>query len=312
MNGRASPLRGVLLACTLALLVPLPGDSQAPPPQFDAERAWGHLLQQVELGPRVPNTAGHAACRTYLEATLRPLADRVNRQDFTRRFGGKTLRLSNVIARWQGTGRIPPRNGVLLCAHWDTRPTADRERDPARRRMPIPGANDGASGTAVLLELARLFHSHPPAIPVMMVLFDGEDYGPGLDQMLLGSRYFAAHRPPDTPRRGILLDMVGDAHLQIPQEGFSRRMAPRVQRSVYATAHRLGYGYHFPRARGRDIYDDHVPLLRRGIKVVNLIDFNYGPEHSYWHTLEDTPDKCSARSLRVVGEVAAAWVYGLR
>jgi glutaminyl-peptide cyclotransferase len=279
--------------------------AQARPP-FSQGRAWSHLERQVAFGPRVPNTGGHVTCRDYLVETLRPLADRVERQDFSFRLNGKTLRMSNIIARWDGRSR---ENGVLLCAHWDTRPTADEDPNPALRGKPILGANDGASGVAVLLEAARLFQRNPPPVPVMLVLFDGEDYGPGIDRMFLGSRHFAANLPPDVPRRGILLDMVGDRDLVIPQEGYSRRGAPEVLRQVYRTAHRLGYRRHFPARPGPSIQDDHLPLLAQGLRVIDLIDFSYGPRHGWWHTHKDTPDKCLPRSLRVVGEVVTAWVY---
>lgn len=280
-------------------------------PAFDADQAWAHLLRQVEFGPRVPNRPGHAACRTYLLDTLRPLADAVATQDFSRRLGGRRLQMSNVVARWRAADpALPFRRGVLLCAHWDTRPTADYESTRARRKLPIPGANDGASGVAVLLELARIFNETPPPVPVMMVFFDGEDYGPGLNRMFLGARHFAAHLPKDVPRRGVLLDMIGDRSLSIPQEQNSRRHAPEVLREVYAVAARLGYQSQFPTVRGPNIQDDHLPLIKRGLKVIDLIDFSYGPGHSWWHTLADTPDKCSATSLGVVGNVMAEWVYG--
>jgi glutaminyl-peptide cyclotransferase len=285
---------------------PAPAE-QAGRPAFDKARAWKHLERQVAFGPRVPNMPGHTACRDYLMETLKPLADSVERQDFTRRLGGKTLRMSNVIARWKGKSS---EGGVLLCAHWDTRPTADMEWDPAEREKPIPGANDGASGVAVLLEAARLFKESPPPVPVMIVFFDGEDYGPEIDRMFLGSRYFAANLPRDVPRRGILLDMVGDKDLVIPQEGYSVQRAPEVVEEVYAVAARLGLEKHFPRRVGPPIMDDHLPLLDRGLKVIDLIDFDYGPDNSWWHTHEDTPDKCSPDSLKVVGDVVTEWVYG--
>ncbi|MBM3457885.1 MAG: M28 family peptidase [Armatimonadetes bacterium] len=272
---------------------------------FDKQRAFQHLEKQVGFGPRVPNQPGHRACRDYLVETLRPLASRVELQEFTFPLGGDSLSMANVIAR---IASRRDRGGVLLCAHWDTRPTADYERDRERRRMPIPGANDGASGVAVLLEVARVLKRTPPPVPVMIVFFDGEDYGPGLDRMFLGSRYFAANLPRDVPRQGILLDMVGDKDLRIPQEANSRAAAGAVLREVYAIASRLGYGAQFPARPGQAIEDDHIPLHERGLQVIDLIDFNYGPGHSWWHTLQDTPDKCSPESLKAVGDVVLEWV----
>jgi Zn-dependent M28 family amino/carboxypeptidase len=276
--------------------------------QFDRDLAFKHLEKQVAFGPRVPNLDSHVQCRDWMIETLKPLADSVERQDFTERVRGTSLRMSNVIARWKG--KNPGSPGVLLCAHWDTRPTADQEFDPEKRKKPILGANDGASGVAVLLEAARVFKQSPPPVPVMIVFFDGEDYGPGVDKMFLGSRYFADHLPKDVPQRGILLDMVGDRDLEIPQEGYSRQKAPEVVDEVYAGARRLGLDRHFPQRPGSAIMDDHLPLHEKGLRVIDLIDFNYGFGNSFWHTHDDTPDKCSAVSLKMVGDVVLEWVYG--
>jgi len=296
----------VALAAALSLGPRFAGPAPTP---FDETRAWEHLVKQVEFGPRVPNSPGHAKCRDWMIDTLRPLADSVERQDFTRRLGSRTLAMSNVIARWKGGAST---NGVLLCAHWDTRPTADYENTPERRRTPIAGANDGASGVAVLLEIARLLKQKPPPVPVMLVLFDGEDYGPGIDRMFLGSKYFAGRLPADVPKRGILLDMIGDRDLRIPQEGYSVARAGDVVEEVYDIAHRLGWGKEFPKVVSQSIEDDHVPLQEKGLRVIDLIDFSYGPGHSWWHTLEDTPDKCSPRSLKAVGAVVTEWVMTRR
>lgn len=287
-------------------VVPAAPAASEPKLQFDGQAAFKELEKQVQFGPRVPNTRGHAACRDYLVETLKPLADSVERQDFTHRIGSRVLRMSNIVARWKGTGG---RNGALLSAHWDTRPTADYEEDPEDRRKAILGANDGASGVAVLLEAARMFKKTPPPVPVMIVFFDGEDFGPGTDRMFLGSRYFARRLPADVPRRGILLDMVGDRDLQIPKEAYSVQNAQEVVDEVYDLAHTLGLGKYFPRIVDRAIEDDHLPLQQKGLKVIDLIDFDYGPDHTWWHTLEDTPDKCSPHSLAVVGEVVTRWVY---
>jgi glutaminyl-peptide cyclotransferase len=311
---RAGPLAAVVLAGAAVVGALLLGQTRAPlgRPAFDGARSFRDLEKQVAFGPRVPGMDGHAACRDWMVETLRPLADSVERQDFTRRLDGKPKAMSNVIARWKpsaatAAGSTP--RGVLLCAHWDTRPTADYEREPAKRRTPIPGANDGASGVAVLVEMARSFKQAPPPVPVMMVFFDGEDFGPGLDRMFLGSRYFAANMPNDTPRRGVLIDMIGDKELTIPYEANSVARAKEVVDEVYATAAKLGYQSKFPPYSFGAIEDDHIPLLDRGLKVIDLIDFSYGPSHSWWHTLADTPDKCSADSLKAVGEVLLEWTF---
>jgi Zn-dependent M28 family amino/carboxypeptidase len=283
--------------------------SGAARPAFDGKQAFSDLEKQVQYGPRVPNTKGHRGCKEWLVATLKPLASDVSLQEVKRNLGGETLVMANVIARWKGQRSS---GGVLLCAHWDTRPTADYDPDPIKRRQPILGANDGASGVAVLLELARSFKAAPPPVPVMLVLFDGEDYGPGIDRMFLGSRAFAANLPADVPRKGILLDMIGDKNLRIPREDNSARAARQVLDEVYAIAARQGSSAYFPPGPGPSIEDDHVQLHQKGLQVIDLIDFEYGPGHSWWHTSQDTPDKCSPQSLKVVGDVVAEWVYSRR
>jgi hypothetical protein len=277
-----------------------PQPLKAPP--FDSQRAFDLLKKQLAFGPRVPGRPGHAACRDFLLAELKKYADDAALQQFTPRVRGQAVPMANLIARW----KPKEKGGVLLAAHWDTRPTADQEADPARRRQPIPGANDGASGVAVLLELARQFHATAPPVPVTIVLFDGEDYGPGIEDMFYGSRYYADHLPPDGPARGILLDMIGDRDLSIPQEQYSSQRAGQVQREVYEIAARLNYARQFPAVEGLAIQDDHLPLQAKGLQVIDLIDFDY----PHWHTLGDTAERCSPRSLQAVGEVVGAWVYG--
>ncbi len=271
---------------------------------FDPARAWDHLLRQVDAGPRVPGMPGHAAVREYLLRELEAVCDQVEAQDFTWDVRGTTLRLSNVI------GVLGPERPekVVLAAHWDTRPWADQDRNPANRQTPIPGANDGASGVAVLLEVARVLRQAAPPVGVVLVMFDGEDYGPDIDAMFLGSRYYARNLVPARPAWGILLDMVGDRDLQIPREGISQQYAPAVNDRVWAAARTLGRPEFADRV-GPPVLDDHVPLLEVGVPMIDVIDFDYGPGHAWWHTLEDTPDKCSPASLEAVGQVVLATLY---
>jgi glutaminyl-peptide cyclotransferase len=199
-----------------------PGAVQAERPVFDGKRAFAELEKQVSFGPRVPGTQGHLQCRDWLMTELEKVADRVELQTFTQVVNGKSLRLYNILAVFNESAS----KRVMLCAHWDTRPTADEEIDPANRKKPIPGANDGASGVAVLLELARQFKLRRPEVGVIIALWDGEDYGPDVDTMLLGSRYFAKNMGKLRPTYGILLDMVGDKDLQIYKETNSRICCP--------------------------------------------------------------------------------------
>jgi glutaminyl-peptide cyclotransferase len=284
--------------------------AQRPPP-FDGGAAFQRLKEQCDFGPRVPGTEGHRKCLAYLVGALKMLTPQVEEQSFTFRDGSRDVPMTNLIARF-----LPPSpgargadgSGVIVAAHWDTRPTADQEPDPARRRRPIPGANDGASGVAVLLQLARMLKERPPAVPVWLVFFDGEDYGPGEDRMYLGAKQFAAHLPPGVPKVGILLDMIGDRDLEIFKEMNSAQRAGPVVDRVWEIARNLGYEVHFNPARKYSISDDHFPLLDKGIAMIDVIDFDY----PYWHTLGDTVDKCSPASLRVVGDVVAAWIYERR
>ena len=267
------------------------------PGAFDSQRAYRDLVTQCEFGPRVPGTRAHAECARWLAQTLYACADAVSVQPFSATVGGRTLPLSNIVATFNpaGTGH------VLLAAHWDTRPTADRDPDPANRSRPILGANDGASGVAVLLEIARALKAHPPRQRVTIVLFDGEDYGPTAADMFLGSKHFA--RTFDGPKVAwaVLLDMVGDRDLKIKPERFSVRRAPAVVDRIWAAAEKIG-ATAFVREPGPAILDDHVFLLDRGIPCIDVIDFDY----PYWHTLADTPDKCAPDSLAQVGRAILA------
>ena len=286
--------------------LPANGNAAAAPPvaasAFDASRAFADLQTQCAFGPRVPGTEGHDRARDWMVETLRKTADTVSRQDFTYTTGGKTLSLSNVVAEINAGAS----KKVLLCAHWDTRPTADQEIDAEKRKQPISGANDGASGVAVLLELARVFKAKRPDIGVQIVLFDGEDYGDfQRDQgVFLGSRRYAKTPVLGKPAYAILLDMVGDKDLGIYREGNSERSAPEVNNKIWRAAETLGvkafqYGVRYT------MEDDHVQLQNAGWKAVDLIDFDYAP----WHTLDDTPDKCSPAALKAVGDVLARVIY---
>jgi glutaminyl-peptide cyclotransferase len=277
-------------------------------PAFSGERAFAYLVKQTEFGPRNPNSAGHRACLTYLAATLREFADDVQLQPFTAQGYNEALALTNIIARFKPESP----NRILLCAHWDTRPRAENDTNKQRRNQPILGANDGASGVAVLLEIASLLKKQPPPIGVDIVLFDGEDYGleGDLSKYFLGSRFFAANKPADyNPRFGILLDMVGDTFLDLPKEYHSVQFAPDIVKMVWDKARALGFTQFLDEV-GEAVNDDHLPLNEAGIKTIDIIDFNYpDPSHRYWHTHDDVPKNCSAESLEVVGTVLTHIIY---
>lgn len=276
-------------------------------PNFHGSNAFALLERQVAFGPRVPGTEGHAAQLGWMREWLQLRADTLLEQPFTHTTGeGEVLHLTNLFARW----RPEQRQRLLLLAHWDTRPISDNARDPAERGTPVPGANDGASGTAVLLHLAELLRRERPPIGVDVLLVDGEDHGPEIDDMLLGSRWFAANLPRGyAPMYGVLLDMVADRDPQFPIEGYSAELAPRVARRVWGVAASLGYEQVFPPRVGQQVMDDHVPLNRAGIETVSVIDFDYGPGNRLWHTPRDVPANTSAATLEIVGEVVTELVY---
>jgi hypothetical protein len=301
-----------LLVVVLVVLVLL---RRSPLPAFSGEAALGLVEAQVAFGPRAPGTPGHARTLAWLEATLRTHADAVRLHAFTHRDAHDTTHVwegTNVVASFN----LQPEDGrrVMLAAHWDTRPWADRDPDPAKRTQPVPGANDGASGVAVLLEMARLLDAHPPDVGVDLVFFDLEDLGddrpPGdtsaANPFALGSEAFAAAHPQYRPTYGVLLDMVCDRELRIPQEAYSRIQAPEVVARVWAAATRVG-ATAFVDEPGGPVVDDHVAFLRRGIPFVDLI---HAPFPDTWHTTADVPAACSAESLGEVGATLVALLYG--
>jgi Zn-dependent M28 family amino/carboxypeptidase len=236
---------------------------------------------------------------------MRLLTDTVEVMHFqpTDSRGNRTPPMTNIL------GRIAPRNPkrYLLCAHWDTRPRADHDPDPRRRNEPILGANDGASGVAVLLEVATVLKQLRPGVGVDIVLFDGEDYGEEgrIEDYFLGSTEFSRRWRGPRHEMAILVDMVGDRNLRFPIEGFSWRSAPTVVNRVWDTGARLGERA-FVRDYGPQIYDDHLPLIDAGWPAIDIIDFSY----PWWHTHADTPDKCSPESLRSVARVLIAVIMG--
>lgn len=281
---------------------------QGPATPFDGAAAYGYVQEQVAFGPRIPNTEAHRRTGDWILAHLRRTADSVEVQAFDHvTTAGDTLRLRNFLGRFRP--EAPDR--VLYVAHWDTRPVADHAANLGDQQRPVPGANDGASGVAVLLGVADVLAAAPPSVGVDLLFVDGEDYGDWSAQrdVLLGSRHYAA--AVDTarlPLYAVVWDMVGDADLGIAQEGNSVQAAPEVVIRVWETARDLGYGGVFRREVGYTITDDHIPLIEAGMRAIDVIDFSYGPNNTYWHTPQDTPDKVSAASLQIVGDVAVTLV----
>ncbi|HEV8357500.1 MAG TPA: M28 family peptidase [Gemmatimonadales bacterium] len=282
-----------------------------PAREFQGQAALRYVERQLAFGPRIPGTKGHAAMAAWLDSLLHARADSVIAQRWTHVTArGDSLPLVNYVARFNPAAATR----LLFLAHWDTRPRADG-RASRDTTLPVPGANDGASGVAVLLAMADQLKQTRPAIGVDLLFVDGEDYGDfdRNEDVLLGSRYYALHPVGPAPRFAVLFDMVGDKDLRIPQEGRSLTGAPDVVELVWALAARIGHGDVFVPEEGITLDDDHVPLQQAGIRAIDLIDFTFGgPDNQWHHTPDDTLDKVSAASLQVVGDVAMALVRTTR
>lgn len=264
------------------------------PRLFDGSRAYADVQTQVDMGPRTPGSAGHAQIREWMRKELESAGWIVEIHE-TEALGNP---IYNLIAK-----RSDAQPQVILAAHYDTRIFADNDPDENNRSKPVPGANDGASGVAVLLELARTLPQD--TAPVWLVFFDAEDNGriEGWD-WILGSRAFA-NEIAVQPQAVVILDMIGDANLNIHYEKNSDQT---IRAEIWDTAARLGYEEAFIQTEKYSMLDDHTPFLEKGIPAVDIIDFDY----PYWHTVQDTPDKVSAESLQIVGRTIWQWVSELQ
>ncbi len=279
-------------------------------PKFDEDHAFEYLVTQCDFGPRNPGSDGYYACLDYMIAELDQYADEIILQDFSyqeRRYNNR-YELENIIARFNPDAEFQ----TVISAHWDTRPWADQEDLRRDRDQPIIGANDGASGVAILLELAKIMGKNPPPIGVNLVFFDGEDLGvPGENSTYCqGSRYFAKNLPIPRPDEAINLDMVGDKQLVLPIERYSLEYHPKLVRYLWDRARDMGLDAFIGRV-DYAIYDDHVPLHEiAGIPAIDLIDFKYpNPYANFWHTMNDIPENCSAESLEQVGKLMVDYIY---
>jgi len=280
-------------------------------PEFDQENAFQYLVKQCEFGPRNPGSNGYKECLGYLQKTLAGLADTILLQPFVLDdfVDEKSYDLTNIIARF----KVGDPQQLLIGAHWDTRPWADEDPDTEKRNDPIIGANDGASGVAVILELARILNNSPPPIGITLVLFDGEDMGrSGTPKSYAqGSLAFAKDLPIEKPDEAIILDMIGDAELHIPIERYSYQQNRQLVKKLWGLAKVLSLDAFESRIE-YSIYDDHVPLWAEAkIPAVDIIDFNYPNSYTnYWHTTQDLPEHCSAESLGQVGTLLVHYIYG--
>lgn len=271
---------------------------------FDADSAYHYVEAQVKFGPRVPNTEAHRLTGEWLASELK-------------RHGAEVTLQRADLAAWDGTllhavnimGSFNPEASerLLLLAHYDTRPWADQDPDPQAHKLPVMGANDGASGVGILLETARQLGQRPGAKGIDILFVDAEDYGTDgrEDSWALGARHFATHpiREGYSPGQAVLLDMVGDRDAVFPAEYFSRRDAAWLDDAFRSAAARAGHASRFPANYGSAVTDDHVQLLEAGIPAIDIIDYRQGQGFCpTWHTTDDTMDHIDRGTLRAVGE----------
>lgn len=290
-------------------------------PSFNADSAYAYVARQVAFGPRVPNTDAHRRCGDYLIAALKSFGCEVTVQDFTATtYDNLKLNARNII------GSINPQatKRILLASHWDSRPFADQDSTSTAKTKPVMGANDGASGVGVLLELARTIQQAgiKPEVGIDLIFFDAEDWGNSdlardeYGGFCLGSQYWAAnkHKPGYSAYYGILLDMVGAKGATFLKEGHSMQYAPTVVNKVWETASQMGYNQFFVDTgqSGPAITDDHLPVNRVGkIPMIDIIHLNVGTGSFFedWHTTGDGIDNIDRGTLKAVGQVLLQTLY---
>jgi glutaminyl-peptide cyclotransferase len=292
-------------------------------PTFNKTRAFADLQAQCDYGARVPGSAAHDTCGAWL-ATQFPGADKVVQQTFNASTPmGGPYDFVNIIAVYNSAGTGTP---IILASHWDSRPKADNDPDPAKRTQPVMGANDGASGVAILLEIARLLPTQACNRPVVLALLDAEDSGLGSSQMIyegfcIGAVYMANNWPAGVPKptQGVLLDMVGGDDVFNPacpappggnnildfrQEANSLTANPTLVSQIWTIASRLGHAAYVNQG-GISVTDDHLAFIAAGVRMIDVIDFC--PE---WHTTYDTPANCSPDALFQTGDTLLQYIYG--
>ncbi len=299
-------------------------------PAFDEEQAYQWVSKQVAFGPRVPNSKAHKECGQWIAEKLTEYGAAVTLQETVlQAYDGTPLQVKNIIGSYQPEKK----DRILLCAHWDTRPFADKDPNQQLWKKAIDGANDGGSGVAVLLEIARQLQKQPTAVGVDIVFFDAEDYGtpdfergkeylnPGYQSSwCLGSQYFAKNLPIPgyNPRYGILLDMVGASDALFNKDDYSVSVAGDVVNLVWNTAAKLGYASYFAANEINGVIDDHVMLGNAGIRCIDIIDtrmqiaamglgaYQFGPFH---HTHKDNMDIIDRNTLKAVGQSVMQVIY---
>lgn len=289
-------------------------------PDFNSDSAYAFVKKQVDFGPRVPNTHTHQQCGDYLVIQLKGFgATVIEQKTVLPTYDGTKLHARNIIGMFQPEKK----DRILLFAHWDTRPFADHDSDPEKAHQPILGANDGASGVGVLLEIARQLQQHPTEVGIDMIFFDAEDWGeptfakdvPQGDWWCLGSQYWAKnpHQANYKARFGILLDMVGAPNATFYKEGYSLKYAVNVTDKVWLTAAKLGYANHFINKAGGYITDDHVPVNEHHrAPSIDIIHTSLDSPHGFapfWHTHKDDMSNIDRNTLKAVGQTVMEVIY---
>ena len=300
-------MKKIIIIIAIFLLI----GCQAQIPNFYGDKAFSHLVSQCNFGPRNPGSEGHQKALKYFIEFLTPLADTVITQSFEDKMPrtGKNVQMNNVVATFNPKSK----KQIMISAHWDTRPWGDRGSSIMGKNQPIMGANDGASGVAVILELARILHEISPPIGVNLVLFDAEDYGIEGDSWsyCIGSQYFAKNIPIPYPAYAVNLDMVGDKNLELYIERYSFQQNAELVLELWDLAASLNLPA-FKKEAKYMIFDDHVPLYEiAGIPAIDIIDFDYPDEQTnYHHTHNDVVANCSPNSLWQVGTLMVNHIYG--
>lgn len=296
---RTQEMKFLRVVLSLAFIVLLIDASLAEEPEFSGTRAFEHLKRQCLFGPRVPGTEPHKLTMQYIKEELEKQNIKVYLQEFpvtARLLGKEEVKATNII----GLYNPEIAEKIVLSAHWDTRPIADKDPNPDLQDKPIMGANDGASGVAVLLELARVLNLKKIDKGIVLLFFDVEDLGTieSQDEFRMGSRYFVQHIPEYCPQiiYGINIDLIGEKDLQVVMEGHSYQSSRELLEKFWAVAER-NYPAYFPRVVYPPMIDDHLPFIKAGIPYINVID----PVYAYFHTQDDTWDKCSPLSLQIIG-----------
>jgi hypothetical protein len=290
------------------------GDLMVSVPAFNEIEAFRLLTEQVGLGPRYPGSSGHRELHRLISQELSRHVSDGRCQPFEVTLQGRRVRCMNILGIVKGTDSS---RRVLIGTHFDTRLIADREDDPLKRAIPIPGANDGGSGTAIMLEYARLMTQSPPPCDVILAFFDAEDVGDLDDNTFYeGSKYFAAHMGDLIPDEAIILDMVGGFNMCLDIDlnalyyySVYGLQSKELMLRLYTIAHALNYREFFGMKPNKLKYIgcDHIPFLEKMIPACVLIDIDY-PE---WHTGDDLPIRCSPRSLKAAGDVVLHYLYSL-